>query len=117
MIVETEAVAGRRERCPFRARTADGLRVRRADVLYSRSEWDRVVERARVAGKKPGRYIREVSLGRLPGTRLALVRELGRCGAALTNLAATIRATGAPRDAVPIDAALAELLAVVRRVR
>ncbi len=85
-------------------------------ILYTSAEWEAIVERARVAGKTPHRFIRETSLGRLPRARLALIRELGASGTALTRLAATARATGALPEAGSLDAALAELLTAVRRL-
>ena len=90
-------------------------------VLYNDAEWQAVEEAARLHGKAPRVFVREVSLGTLPPARPAfvdapLLRELGQSGTALARLAATARASGALPQAAILDAALAELLALVRRI-
>lgn len=94
----------------------NGPRTKDVNVHYSPAEWERVVERAEAAGKKPRTYIREVSLGRLPRTRFTIIRGLGRAALALKELAATARAAGAPAQTARIEAALADVFAFVRRV-
>ncbi|HVH08781.1 MAG TPA: hypothetical protein VM736_03210 [Gemmatimonadales bacterium] len=90
-------------------------------VLYNDAEWHAVEEAARLHGKAPRVFVREVSLGTLPPARpgvldAPLVRELGQSGTALARLAATARASGALPQAATLEAALAELLALVRRI-
>lgn len=98
--------------------------IRRREVRkirYTTAEWARIVERARVCGKPPARYVREISLGSTPRTRSSqanaeLIRELGRIGTALAGLARTARETGEVACADSVQRTLAEILAVVRRL-
>src|SRR5215213_3911515 len=90
-------------------------------IRYRDDEWARVVERARACGRPAARYVREVSLGLAPtaprdGASAELVRELGRVGNTLARLAGTLRDAGNVPQADAVQAALAELLAVVRRL-
>lgn len=91
-------------------------------ICYTPGEWDAVVAQARACGRAPARFVREASLGARAGPRpsevnAALIRELGRSGTALTRLADTARATGALPEAARVEAALDELLVVVRQFR
>jgi hypothetical protein len=90
-------------------------------VRYTEAEWLAVVERAHAAGRPPARYVREVSLGATPKMRRGrehdeIVHELGRIGTTLTRLSAAAAEAGLASQHARIEAALAELLAVVRRV-
>jgi hypothetical protein len=65
--------------------------------------------------------VRNASLEALPIGHSAvgnapLIRALGRCGTTLAKLATTARETGAVPETASLEAALAELLAVVRRI-
>ena len=90
-------------------------------IRYTDAEWGRVECNARLVGRAPARYVRETSLGvvpRAPRPRAdaALVREIGRVGATLAALSASMKQGGAPAASDALAAALAELLAVVRRI-
>jgi hypothetical protein len=107
----------RRESVPRR-----GIR-RRAHhgVRFTTTEWAAIVAASNARGRKPATLVREAALAVLPGAQSTLgnaplIRELGRCGTALAALAGTARATGALPEAASVEAALAELLAAVRRV-
>lgn len=90
-------------------------------VCFANTEWAAIVAAAEACGRKPVTFVREAALAVLPSAHSTLgnarlIRELGRCGTALAALAATARATGVLPEAANVEAALAELLAVVRRV-
>lgn len=90
-------------------------------IRYSSSEWSTIAERARVCGKPPARYVREVSLGVIPKPRSgqtdsALIRELGRIGTQLTHLRSTAASREMPGEEAGIDGVLAEILSLVRRL-
>ena len=94
-------------------------------IRYTDAEWAAVERNARLVGRAPARYVRETSLGvvpRAPRSRAdaALVRELGRVGATLAGLSASIKrgdeAATSGAASVALAAALAELLDVVRRI-
>ena len=91
-------------------------------VRYTDAEWARVERSAQLVGRAPARYVREVSLGavpRAPRSRAdaALLRELGRVGLTLSQLSAELKSGDAASSrADDVDAALAELLVVVRRI-
>jgi hypothetical protein len=103
---------------------ADGRTLRRRlprKIRYTKAEWEAITQRARLCGKPPARYVREVSLGAAPRPRSSqanaeLIRELGRVGTVLTQLAATARQGRAGLSADAIDATLADILSVVRRL-
>ena len=105
-------------------RAVDGRTLRRRlprKIRYTAAEWEAITQRARICGKPPARYVREVSLGATPRPRSSqanaeLIRELGRIGTALTQLAATARQGGARLSAEAIDSTLAEILSIVRRL-
>ena len=102
----------------------DGRTLRRRlprKIRYTTAEWQAITQRARLCGKPPARYVREVSLGAAPRPRSSeanaeLIRELGRIGTALTQLAVPVRQGGSRPSADAIDATLAEILSVVRRL-
>jgi hypothetical protein len=78
-------------------------------------------EAARACGKTTRGFIREAALGvRLKAqpflASAELIRELGKNGMALTLLAATAQASGALPEAQGLEAALAELRALVRQI-
>jgi hypothetical protein len=98
------------------------IRVFRADLLATDAEWQAIVARAQEWGKPPGRFVRETVLQALRKTRpnsaeARVVRELGRAGTALAHLAATARETGALPAAAMLETALADLVAVTRRLQ
>jgi hypothetical protein len=89
-------------------------------VRYTEAEWATIVQRARACGRPPARYVRETSLGVVPQARPGratadVIHELGRIGTALARLATATREAD-PARAATLDATLAELLAVVRRL-
>ncbi len=90
-------------------------------IRYTAAEWAAIVAHARACGRPPARYVREISLGGAPKPRPStvndgVIRELGRIGTALTRLAAAAKEAGAVADRTAIEAALAEVLATVRRL-
>jgi hypothetical protein len=108
--------------CANARRVSNGAQVRRPrKIRYTDAEWSEIVDRARVCGRPPARYVRETSLGSMPKTRptqanASLIRELGRIGIALQRLAATAREARSLPQAATLDAALAEVIAVVRQL-
>ena len=89
-------------------------------IRYSAAEWAAIVAHARACGRPPARYVREISLGGVPKARPTsvndeVIRELGRIGTVLTRFAAPKEDRSAA-DQAAIQAALAELLAAVRRL-
>jgi hypothetical protein len=90
-------------------------------IRYTRLEWAAIVDRARACGRPPARYVREASLGTAPRARRGyendqLIRELGRIGTVLNQLASAARDPGITPNHERLEAALAELLAAVRRL-
>jgi hypothetical protein len=90
-------------------------------VLYTDAEWAHVHEVARLCGKTRSEFIRERSLGlRVRGkpflANTELVRELSKNGMALARLAATARESGALPLAADLEAALAEVRTLLRRI-
>jgi hypothetical protein len=90
-------------------------------VHYTDAEWEAVREAAQRYGKAARRFVRDASLGALPAVETFradadVIRELGRAGNAIVRLAATAREGGALPEARLLDSALAELLALVRRL-
>src|SRR5260370_13608518 len=96
------------------------LKRRRSWVGFKDSEWQQIVEAARLCGKPTRVFIRDVSLGSRPPEPLVanaeLIRELGRSGTALRQLAASARATGALPEATSLEAALTHVCDLVRRI-
>jgi hypothetical protein len=96
-------------------------RAPRGVIWATNAEWQAIVERARASGKPPVRFVRETVLRALGKARpnsaaTLLLRDLGRAGTALAGLAATARETGALPAAATLETALAELVAVTRRL-
>jgi hypothetical protein len=90
-------------------------------VHYTDAEWEAVREAAQQCGKAARRFVREASLGALPTVETfradaEVIRELRRAGNAIVRLAATARESGALPEARRLDSALADLLALVRRL-
>ena len=90
-------------------------------IRFSDEEWAVIVDRARLCGRAPARYVRETALGAVPkSTRTqanaALVHHLGRIGTTLRTLSIEISAQGEPSRAREIDGVLAEILAAVRQL-
>jgi hypothetical protein len=117
---ETKAgVAPPRQHQSLRHKTPPFRRSR--NVHYTDAEWQLVAEAARLCGKPVRRFIREASLGVPVRARrfladAELIRELGRSGMALVRLAATARESGTLPVVNNVEAALAELRALVRRI-
>ncbi len=91
------------------------------EIGYTTTEWQAISDAAEACHKTGSGFVRETSLaaalgGHAAPEKLPLIAELGRCGTALARLAATAKATGALPQAQPLEAALAELLAAVRRL-
>jgi hypothetical protein len=99
-----------------------GVPIRRPRLVhYTDAEWDAVKTAAQLAGKPARRFVRDASLGTLRPVppvmaNAPLIRELGRAGTALAQLATMARMSGALPHAATLEAALAELLALVRRI-
>lgn len=90
-------------------------------IRYTEQEWSTIVERARICGKAPARYVRETSLGVVPASRsrqadAALIRELGRIGLHLSRLAGKGGEAQASDEPLALESVLAEILALVRRL-
>ncbi len=90
-------------------------------IRYTSAEWRRIMELARASARPPARYVRETSLGTVPKAVRRenddLIHELGRIGTVLSQLAAAAKAAGIASQQTTIEAALSELLTVVRRLR
>jgi hypothetical protein len=85
------------------------------------AEFQLLDEAARVCGKTTRAFIREAALGVPIKVQpfladAELIRELGRNAMALAGLAATARASAALPEANRLEAALAEVLALVGRI-
>ncbi len=119
MFENESAVMPREPRPGIRPHRPD---IRRAHhVLYTDAEWAHLQEIARLCGKQRSDFIRDVSLRRRVRVKpyladAPLIRALSDSGMALTRLAATARASGALPAAAELDAALAELRQLLRRV-
>jgi hypothetical protein len=90
-------------------------------VRFTPDEFVAVAERARVCGRPPARYIREVALGAVPKARKAttnaeLIRELSAIGNTLQQLRMTPRGVGDAPVAEQCELAFRELLDVIRRI-
>jgi hypothetical protein len=90
-------------------------------VLYTDAEWAHLREVALLCGKTRSEFIRETSLRRRVRAKpflanAELVRELAKSGTALARLAATARESGALPLAADLDAALAEVRMLLRRI-
>lgn len=90
-------------------------------VCYTDAEWAHLQEVARLCGMKPSVFIRETSLRRRVRVKpflanAELIRELSKNGMALVHLAETARDGGALPVAGEVQAALAELRMLIRRI-
>jgi hypothetical protein len=93
--------------------------VRRGrNIYYTVAEWQKIVDGARACGRPVSVFARETSLGAVPPivANAPLLRELCRCSIAVTQLAATARATGVLPEAERLDTALAELFTIARQL-
>ena len=103
-------------------RVSNGAEIRRPrKIRYTDAEWSVIVERARACGRPPARYVRETSLGsalkpRQSQINASLIRDLGRIGVALQRLEATARETHDLPQAATLEAALSEVIGVVRQL-
>jgi hypothetical protein len=91
------------------------------EIRFTAAEWEAIVKAAAARRQTGIAFVYHAALGVLPSGQSTegnapLIRDLGRCGTALATLAATARTTGALPQASSVEAALVELLAVVRRV-
>ena len=102
--------------------TRSGARLRHPrKVRFNDEEWAVIVERARLCGRAPARYVRETALGAVPkSTRTQaiapVVHELGRLGTQLRRLSDQLVANGASVHANEIDDVLGQILAAVRNL-
>ena len=90
-------------------------------IRYTAAEWASIVQRARACRRPPARYVRETSLGAAPKTvhnqqNDDVIHELGRVGTTLSRLASQAKESGVLSQQAMIEAALAEILAAVRRL-
>jgi len=97
-------------------------RIRRPrKIRFTDEEWAVIVDRARLCGRAPARYVRETALGAVPrATRTQstapFIHQLGRLGNHLRELSDRLAERGEPAPAAEISQALAEMLAVVRQL-
>lgn len=90
-------------------------------IRFSDDEWTAIVDRARLCGRAPARYVRETALGAVPRrTRTQaiapVVHQLGRLGNQLRQLSERLTERGESASASEISRALGETLAVVRQL-
>lgn len=90
-------------------------------VSFTPEELRAVAARAAECGRTPGRFIREVSIGVVPkarrnGAEQEIVRHLARIGNNLNQLAREANASARFPDEARIDAALAEIHAIIGRL-
>lgn len=89
-------------------------------IRYTAAEWAAIVEQARTCNRPPAQYVRERSLGHTPRSTLnqqnAVIHQLGKIGTALTRLAGQAREAGALPETAMLEAALDDVLSVVRRL-
>jgi len=117
----SESKAGVEQPHPHRSVLRKKPLRRNRSLPLTDAEYQLIDEAARLCGKTTRAFIREAALG-VPlkaDPFLAdaeLIRELGRNGLALFRLAATARTDGALPQAEQLEAALAEVLALVRRI-
>ena len=104
-----------------KATTVNGRTRQPKKIRYTVAEWTVVVERARVTGRPPARYVREISIGAAPRARHGreydeIIYELGRIGTTLTRLSSAVKETGLAATEASLQATLAEVLTAVRRI-
>lgn len=90
-------------------------------IRFSGEEWAVIVDRARLCGRAPARYVRETALGAVPrGTRAQatapIVHQLGRLGNQLRQLSDRLAERGELAPATEVSRTLDEILAVVREL-
>ena len=90
-------------------------------IRFSDSEWAVIVDRARLCGRAPARYVRETALGALPRTTRTqaiapVVHQLGLLGTQLRALSAKITERGESAPDSDVARVLDEILAAVRRL-
>ena len=90
-------------------------------IRFSDEEWAVIVDRARLCGRAPARYVRETALGAVPrATRTQatapVIHQLGRLGNQLRQLAARLAERGELASATEISQTLGEILTVVRQL-
>ena len=97
-------------------------RIRRPrKIRFSDEEWAIIVDRARLCGRAPARYVRETALGATPRARRTqatapVIRQLGRLGNQLRQLSDRLTERGELVSATEISEALGEILGVVRQL-
>jgi hypothetical protein len=97
-------------------------RIRRPrKIRFSDDEWDVIVDRARLCGRAPARYVRETALGATPrATRTQatapVIHQLGRLGNQLRQLSDRLTERGELASATEVSEALGEVLGVVRHL-
>ena len=97
-------------------------RIRRPrKIRFSDEEWAVIVDRARLCGRAPARYVRETALGAVPrATRTQatapVIHQLGRLGNQLRQLSDRLAERGELASAAEISQALGEILTVVRQL-
>ena len=97
-------------------------RIRRPrKIRFSEEEWAVIVDRARLCGRAPARYVREAALGAVPRrTRTQaiapVIHQLGRLGNQLRQVSERLTERGESASASEMSQALSEILAVVRQL-
>ena len=90
-------------------------------IRFSDDEWNVIVDRARLCGRAPARYVRETALGAVPRTTRAqatasAVHQLGLLGTQLRTLSEKLTERGEPASAAEISQVLGEILEAVRQL-
>ena len=90
-------------------------------IRFSDKEWAVIVDRARLCGRAPARYVRETALGAVPkATRThataPAIHQLGQLGNQLRQLSERLSERGELAPAIEVSRALDEILAVVRQL-
>ena len=90
-------------------------------IRFTDEEWAVIVDRARLCGRAPARYVRETALGAVPrATRMQaiapVIHQLGRLGNQLRQLSERLAERGELAPASEISQALGDILAVVRQL-
>lgn len=90
-------------------------------IRFNDEEWAVIVDRARLCGRAPARYVRETSLGAVPRstrsqTLAPVVHELGRLGTQLRALSNQLSARGDIVNSEEISASVENILAAVRQL-
>ena len=102
--------------------TGSGARLRQPrKIRFSADEWAVIVDRARLCGQAPARYVRETSLGTVPKSTRAqasapIIHALGQLGTQLRRLSDQLTATGQSSQTTHLTEVLDAILARVRRL-